>query len=240
MAPQTLHGSCACGRNRYVVEIPQQQVSLAEILCDSTSASRHHAASPLTLWLRVPLVWYTSATFAQLPDEERPSILRTFVSPFASNTRRQFCGYCGTQLTSWHERTQEDAEHIQLTVGSLLDEDQELLGQLGLLPSVDSSDEDADAIDPMEGPSRHPQSRSVARSGPYARGAPWFEELVENSKLGRLKKQRGGHSSRDGNVRVEWEVMEWTEGDDADDEGMASGKRKAGELEGDDMEMRTA
>ncbi|ORY12431.1 hypothetical protein BCR34DRAFT_651168 [Clohesyomyces aquaticus] len=237
MAHPTLHGSCACGRNRYVVQIPPKDIQLAEILCDSTSASRQHSASPLTLWLRVPLTWYQSATFAQLPDEERPTILRTFISPFASHTRRQFCGYCGTQLTSWHERTREDAEHIQLTVGSLLDEDQEMLGQLGLLPSVDSSDEDTGAVDPMEGPSR--PSRQVTRSGPHARGAPWFEEMVENSRLGRFKQQRGGHTYHDGSVKVEWEVVEWTEGDDADDEATSAGKRKAGELEAGDMEMRT-
>jgi hypothetical protein len=196
------------------------------------------SAAPLTLWLRVPLTWYTSATFAQFPDETRSSIQRTFTSPFptASNSRRQFCGYCGTQLTSWHERTKDDADHICLTVGSLLDEDQALLGQLGYLPSGDSSDEDG-AI--LVGPSR---SRSVVKSEPQTRGAPWFEEIVENTRLGRIKQQRGGHSSRDGSVRVEWEVVEYTEGDDADDESSGSSKRKIGEVDGagDDTEMRGA
>jgi hypothetical protein len=37
---QTLHGSCACGRNRYVVEVPKQQAELAEVRYDNTSASR--------------------------------------------------------------------------------------------------------------------------------------------------------------------------------------------------------
>lgn len=196
----------------------------------------HHAASPLTLWLRVPLKWYTSATFAQFKDEDRTSIQRTFVSPFASNTRRQFCGYCGTQLTSWHERTNEDAEHICLTVGSLLDEDQALLGELGYLPSGgESSDEDTSGA----GPSRPTQA--VARSGqqPRGAGAPWFEEMVEHTKLGHFKQQRGGHTSRDGTVKVEWEVVEWTEADDADDEGMNLGKRKIGQIEEEDTDMRT-
>lgn len=40
MASQTLHGACACGRNRYVVEIPAQQGQLAELRYDNTSASR--------------------------------------------------------------------------------------------------------------------------------------------------------------------------------------------------------
>jgi hypothetical protein len=231
MANQALHGSCACGRNRYVVEIPKQQTQLAELRYDNTSATRHHAAGPVTLWLRVPLSWFTSATFAQFPDETRASIQRSFISPFASNTRRQFCGYCGTQLTSWNERTRDDADHICLTIGSLLDEDQALLGQLGYLPSGESSDEDASAA----GPSR--TSRAVIRSEPQIRGSPWFEEMVEHSKLGRFKHQRGGHSSRDGSIRVEWEVKEWTEDDDADDESMTPSKRKLAEVE--DAEMRS-
>jgi len=189
MATQTLHGSCACGRNRYVIEIPSQQVQQAELRYDNTSASRHHSANPLTLWLRVPLPWYTSATFAQFPDETRMSIKRSFVSPYTANTRRQFCGYCGTQLSSWNERSRDEAEHISLTVGSLLDEDQELLGDLGFLPS--SSSESSDDEVGAAGPSRSNPSRTVARPGPLSRGAPWFEEIVRNTRLGRFKQQRG-------------------------------------------------
>ncbi|KAF2017816.1 hypothetical protein BU24DRAFT_160060 [Aaosphaeria arxii CBS 175.79] len=237
MAFQTLHGSCACGRNRYVVEIPEQEMQLAELRYDNTSASRHTSASPLTLWFRVPLSWYTSATFAQYPDETRSSIQRTFVSPFASNSRRQFCGYCGTQLTSWHEHTREDADHICLTVGSLLDDDQAVLGTLGFLPGGDSSDEE---LSNATGLARTNTTRTVGRQETRGRGAPWFEEWVENTRLGRLKQQRGGHSSRDGHIRVEWEVMEWTDADDADDEGTSTpGKRKIAEVDGGDSEMQT-
>ena len=203
----------------------------------SDTDTGHHSANPLTLWLRVPLGWYTSATFAQFPDEDRTSIQRTFVSPFASNSRRQFCGYCGTQLTSWHEQTRDDAQHICLTVGSLLDEDQALLGELGFLPGGESSDEDTSAL---AGPSRSTQT--VVRTDQQLRGAPWFEEMVRHTSLGHLKQQRGGHTSQDGSVKVEWEVVEWTEGDDADDEGTTPAKRKIGQLEedGEDTEMRTA
>lgn len=229
----TLHGACACGRNRYVVEIPSGQVQHAELRYDNSSASRLHSASPLSIFLRVPLQWYTTATFAQFADETRASIQKSFSSPFASNTRRTFCGYCGTQLSSWNERTRDEADHISLTVGSLLDEDQALLTELGFLPSSDSSDEDSIL------PARATTSRSAAHSEPQSRGAPWFEEIVQNTRLGRFKQQRGGHS--DSGVHVEWEVMEWTEGD-ADDEGSAtSSKRKISDVDaGDDTEMRSS
>jgi hypothetical protein len=184
----------------------------------------------------VPLPWYTSATFAQFPDETRSSIRRSFVSPFTSDHRRVFCGYCGTQLTSWNERTSEDAEHISLTVGSLLDSDQELLEELGLLPHSDSSDEETTTT--VTGPPRASNTQTVLRSEPSARGAPWFEEIVRNTRLGRFKQQRGGHSTS--GVQVEWEVTEWTEADEADDEGLATpSKRKIGEVEAEDSEMRS-
>ncbi|KAI4610419.1 hypothetical protein J4E80_008183 [Alternaria sp. BMP 0032] len=239
MATQTLHGSCACGRNRYVIEMPTQQIRQAELRYDNTSASRHHSANPLTLWLRVPLPWYTSATFAQYPDETRLSIKRSFVNPYTSNTRRQFCGYCGTQLSSWNERTRDEAEHISLTVGSLLDEDQDMLGELGFLPSSSESSDDEDETS-AAGPSRTNRSRTVVRSEPQSRGAPWFEEIVRNTRLGRFKQQRGGHS--ESGVHVEWEVTEWTEGDDNGDEGSATpSKRKIGDVDdAEDTEMRSA
>ncbi|KAH9880809.1 hypothetical protein IAQ61_001103 [Plenodomus lingam] len=230
MATQTLHGSCACGRNRYVVEMPAGHMQRAELLYDNTSASRLLSSSPATIFLRVPLDWYTSATFAQYPDETRLSIQRSFVSPFAPHTRRKFCGYCGTQLSSWTERTRDDAEHIALTVGSLLDEDQALLGDLGLLPGSDSSDDEATLV----GSSRSSTTRSTARqvNSPRRAGAPWFEEIVRNTRLGRFKQQRGAHT--DNGVRVEWEVVEWTEGDDGDgdDESRTTlSKRKIGDVD---------
>ena len=166
------------------------------------------------------------------------SIKRSFTSPYTPNSRRQFCGYCGTQLTSWNERTRDEADHISLTVGSLLDEDQEMLGELGFLPSSSESSDDEVSV---AGPSRTTdRSRSVARSEPQSRGAPWFEEIVRNTRLGRFKQQRGGHT--ESGVHVEWEITEWTEGDDGDDEGSATpSKRKIGDVDGtDDTEMRSA
>ncbi|OCK85868.1 hypothetical protein K432DRAFT_377248 [Lepidopterella palustris CBS 459.81] len=237
---RALRGSCACGRIRYVIEIPAAEAQLAELRYDNSNAARHHQASPLTLWLRVPLPWFHSATFAQFPDETHASIQRTFVSPFAAaaqahNSRRTFCGYCGTPLTAWHERTRDDAEYILLTVGSLLDEDQEALGDFGWLPG-DSSDEETTAM-AVEGLGRG--AERVQQQHVVTRGVPWFEELVEETRLGKVRKQRGGFAARDDGVRVEWEVVEWTEGDDEAAEGESGkGKRKIGDVEGEDLEMR--
>ena len=53
---------------------------------------------------------------------------------------------------------------------------------------------------------QRPQSLVVRRM--QNRGVPYFEEMVENSKLGRIKRQKGGHTSRDGRTTVQWEVVE--------------------------------
>jgi len=123
-----------------------------------------------------------------------------------------------------------------------LDEDQELLGELGWLPG-DSSDEEATAPRGMQAQAQAQDERErTVVQAERAKGTPWFEELVEDTRLGRFKKQKGGHVSRDGSVRVEWEVVEWTEGDDADDEAGETptpAKRKIGEVEEEDTEMRT-
>jgi len=234
MAAQRLHGSCSCGRFRHIVDLPPQSAGRAELRYDNSSASRTHSASPLTLWLRVPLPWYTSATFAQYPDETHSSIQRTFASHHTPASTNKFCGYCGTLLSSWNERTRDDAEHICLPVGSLLDEDQELLNTLGFFG--ESSDEETRVAEPT----RTRPGQAVVRSDPQARGAPWFEEIVRNTRLGRMKQQRGGHSGN--GVQVEWEVTEWVEG--GDDDGIRDptppSKRKIGHLDAEDSEMQSA
>ena len=91
------------------------------------------------------------------------------------------------------------------------------------------------------------QSMEVGRGrfgpllGTRHRGAPWYESLVEDTPLGRVKRQKGGHTSGDGTVEVEWEIFEVTEGSDEDnDNGDATpGKRKIAEVEEpEDQEMR--
>ena len=40
-------------------------------------------------------------------------------------------------------------------------------------------------------------------------GAPWFEEMIEGSELGRIKKRRGGGRTSDGKTIVEYEITEF-------------------------------
>lgn len=54
-------------------------------------------------------------------------------------------------------------------------------------------------------------AREVSGNGMSAMqhaGMPYYEEMVENTRIGRIKRQKGGHTSRDGRTTVEWEVVE--------------------------------
>ena len=60
---------------------------------------------------------------------------------------------------------------------------------------------------------------------------PWFEGLVEGSRLGRVTRKAVGVG--EGSVRVEWEVVEWTEEEDGEGGGERAAsprKRKLGEV----------
>lgn len=183
----------------------------------------------------MPLSWFHSTTYAFFPDETHRNIRRTFVSPFDESTRRQFCGYCGTQISQWQEREQGDANFIHLTLGSLVDEDLERLQQHGMLEFEGESEEEEEAVTAQAMDVE--KYRFVQRS--THRGAPWFEEMVEKTPLGRIKRQKGGHTTtgNDGTVeQVEWEVFEWNEEDD--ENAASTPKRKIGEVEEADTEMR--
>ena len=188
-------------------------------------------AAPFTAWLRVPLSWFHSQTLAFFPDETHRSIRRTFESPFEEGIHRNFCGYCGTQLSRWEGSNKSNGNFISLTLGSLFEEDLDKLQDLGVL-DLPTGKEEGDDIAPAA-------SAQLAAFGPAQgvtnRGAPWFESMVEESRLGRIKRQKGGHTTSDGSVQVEWEIVEWSEG--GSDPG-TPGKRKLGDVEGDDVEMQ--
>lgn len=214
-------------------------------MTDNLFAGRATAA-PVTAWLRVPLDWYRSATFAQYPDESHASIKRTFYTPTSNRlvppTRRQFCGYCGTTLTAFNEAQQTAGydnreETLDVTLSSLLNESMERLESLKILPDGDSDDgsvqspteglvkggsvdtedhiptneQGATGVDAFSAGATIPVRTSKRAPAPHRmsnRGVPYFEEMIEHSRLGRIKRQRGGHTSRDGASSVQWEIVE--------------------------------
>ena len=123
---------------------------------------------------------------------------------------------------------------MYVSLGSLGVESMALLNDAGVLPSMDlgnvheeKSTETTDLLKEEEG-------RETS-------GEPWFEEIIEGSTLGRLRRRRGGETSTDGKTRVEWEVVEFNGEDEhgSTESGIGTGKRKIGEFEeGEDVDMR--
>ncbi|KAJ5089251.1 hypothetical protein N7532_007935 [Penicillium argentinense] len=265
MAHEPLHGSCSCGRNQYRITIPDDVTDHAEVYFDSSRDNRRFHGTPLTAWLRVPLDWYSSHTESFFPDETHSSIRRAFSPAHAPQTRRVFCGFCGTPLSFWTEEPRGEAEFMSVAIGSLFGEDQRLLEDLDLLPADldddESDDEDEnegkdDIQDEVSGSAVAPPGissvvvPSFGGSGDLSRnfrhgtregmlgGIPWFEEMVEGSRLGRLMRARRGKGvSDDQSTSIEWEVSEWHDDSsggeymrqvETSSGGRTTGKRKRG------------
>ncbi|KAK8108585.1 hypothetical protein PG984_014386 [Apiospora sp. TS-2023a] len=237
---KTLRGSCHCGRNQYIISIPASSPRDCNILFDSSNTSqRISAATPLSAFLRVPLSWYHSRTFAFFPDESRSSIRRVYSHPTEQHVMRQFCGFCGTPLSYWSEEPRSEADYIQLTLGSLLTQDLRDLEDMGLLPDDDGNGNNIEEMDlaPVAAPATTGPNTPLL--GREFSGLPWFDSMVRGSQLGNLRTSKGARESRDGHVRVEWEITEWTgdgggEGVDDESESSSSGKRKRGDTEHED------
>ncbi|THC97807.1 hypothetical protein EYZ11_002723 [Aspergillus tanneri] len=231
----------------------------AQIYFDSSRDNRRFHGTPLTAWLRVPLSWYQSHTQSYFPDETHGTIRRVFSPHHAPHTQRVFCGFCGTPLTYWSEMPREEGEYMSVTIGSLDADDQRILEDLDLLPESVSSEEEESADEAHVSVAPAPASASKAArrvssssstvvvpssgsEGGFSQtyregnmgGIPWFEEMIEGSRLGRvMRARRGMGMSNDQSTTIEWEVSEWTN----DDTGMVqvgqsrsgSGKRKRGQ-----------
>jgi len=217
-----LQGSCSCGRNRYIIRIPQGAAEVPQVFFDNGHRSRRSQATPLSAWLRIPLSWYHSTTYAFMEDESPSAIRRTYTSPHEEHCKRHFCGFCGTPLSYWSESPASEAEYISLTLGSLASSDLRDLEDLGLLPkeALEDAESDKEKIENVVG--------SNVLNGDGNEGLPWFETMVEGSKLGKMKKSWGSRQSGNGRYKVEWEIMEWTEGDEEDS--TLPSKRKFGEV----------
>ncbi|RYP92209.1 hypothetical protein DL770_001628 [Monosporascus sp. CRB-9-2] len=216
-----LRGSCHCGRNQYVVQIPPDASGAAQVVFDSGFRQRISSAAPLSAFLRVPLSWYHSRTFAFFPDESSSTIRRVYSHPAEQHALRHFCGFCGTPISYWSERPRSEADYIQLTLGSLLTEDLHGLDEIGLIPGGLEDD----SMDIVAAPTANTGPQLIGRD---ITSIPWFESLISGSRLGNLQTTRGARESQDGRIRVEWEVTEWTADDD---EEANTGKRKLEEME---------
>ncbi|KAL8911700.1 MAG: hypothetical protein Q9172_007627 [Xanthocarpia lactea] len=155
--------------------------------------------------------------------ETHAEIRRVFTPPHARHTKRHFCGFCGDPLTLWSEQHRSDADWVHVNLGSLRSGSIEKLADEGLLPGSDTSFE---AITAQR--SGNVMEKTSLAETREIQGAPWFEDIIEGSELGRMKRQRGGHSSADGRSKVSWEVVEFTS--DPSDGGSNNGKRKLSQI----------
>jgi hypothetical protein len=226
-----------------MIVIPDNHRKEAQVYFDTSSDNRRSQGVPLTAWLRVPLTWFQSQTLSYYPDETHTVIRRTFTPPHAPHTQRNFCGFCGTPLTYWTESPREEAEYMSITIGSLSSDDQRLLEDLNLLPCADDTEDmledpqvSVTSLSPLPftltaHSSADTSGFSKQFKGSLASGVPWFEEMIEGSRLGRLIRTRRTISiGNDRSTTVEWEIDEWREGDTGKASSDASvgvaGKRK--------------
>ncbi|KAH8815652.1 hypothetical protein F5884DRAFT_773086 [Xylogone sp. PMI_703] len=231
---RSLRGGCSCGRNQYTVIIPQNATEVPQVLFDNDPLHRRSQATPLSAWLRVPLSWYHSATYAFFDDETHNSIRRSYTSPLEQSSKRYFCGFCGTPLTYWSESPPSEADYISLTLGSLTGPDLRDLEDMGVLPK-EAFDSDSDE---RTGPETVVigESNQLEPEIEEREIVPWFETLVQGSRLGKIRRSKGQRRSNDGRTRVEWEIVEWTD-DGGDGENAGSSKRKLDAFEGGETVM---
>ncbi|OAA38137.1 hypothetical protein NOR_06882 [Metarhizium rileyi] len=222
-----LRGSCLCGRNRYIIALPEDGINEAQVLFSTERSHQEPLATPLAAYIRVPLSWLHSTTFAFFDDETHTMIRRVYTHPSQDHAKRQFCGFCGTPLSYWSEEPRSEAEYINLTLGSLLQEDLQDLEDLGLIPEETESE-------PEEKRVASPNRGTALR---HSFGVPWFDGMVEGTRLGRMRRTHGIRSSEDGTVKIEWEIIEESDGPDSNDvemetESASSGKRKLQDRDG--------
>jgi len=223
-----LRGGCQCGRNRYIIAVPQEGISEAQVLFNTEPVHQIPLATPLAAYIRVPLSWYHSTTYAFFPDETHTLIRRVYTHPSQEYSKRHFCGYCGTPLSYWSEDPRSEADYINLTLGSLLREDLRDLEDMGLIPEEGEQQRTA-----SEQPAER-VGRSTALRQSY--GVPWFDGMVEGTRLGSMRRSQGVRQSQNGRVRVEWEIVEFSGSSDGEEAGGSAGQaEKTGE--GEDVEM---
>jgi hypothetical protein len=91
---------------------------------------------------------------------------------------------------------------MNVTLGSLLSEDLRDLEELGLIPEPEE----------ME---KKPTTPAITTLTRESHGVPWFDSMVEGTRLGNLRRTHGQGQWQDGKIKVEWEIVEWTDGDNS-------------------------
>lgn len=97
--------------------------------------------------------------------------------------------------------------------------------ELGLL----AGDAEEDVMDIV--PTTPAASTDLQLAGRHFTHIPWFDSMIQGSRLGNAFTSRGVQESRDGTVRVEWEITEWASGDDDEASESLIGKRKRGDTD---------
>lgn len=147
-------------------------------------------------------------------------------------------------MTRWSEDSREEADFIRLALSTLLDVDLDDLEDRGVIVFDEDYSRQGNGrqMRLLQGPVQQPSgtAQQQAQVSLARRELPTRSSIYFDPRLGRIKRQTGGHTSDDGTMRVEWEVMEWSNGDDemvdrtASGQATPVGKRKAGQLESDD------
>jgi hypothetical protein len=204
-------------------------------------------ASPLAAFLRVPLAWYHATTISFFPDETSAQIHRAYTHPHATASKRHFCGFCGTPLSFWSEEPAPEADYIHLTLGSLCAEDLSDLEELGLRPDLDDGlaqegtakaapQRPADADGARDDDKSPAEAAAAVVPGRETTTPSWLDTLVAGSRLAEIRRTSGSRESKDGRIKLRWEVVEWTES--SDENSPVPTKRKLGDREDGDQQMQ--
>lgn len=148
-------------------------------------------------------------------------IRRVYTHPTQEHSKRHFCGYCGTPLSYWSESPLSEAEYINLTLGSLMQEDLADIEDMGLLSDSESIEEKDKGGESSEAPEASVPATTTGAMGHTSLRAsysvPWFEGLVESARLGNMTRSHGIKTTQDGKVKIEWEVVEFSGDDESTD-----------------------
>lgn len=109
---------------------------------------------------------------------------------------------------SWDE--EGSGEWVDVLVGSLGRESVGVLEEVGLLGGMSGEDEEEEGGESGQGD-------VVLRAGEEREvGVPYYEEVTDMGRRGKIRRRKGGQTSEDGGTTVDWEVVELEGGEDGD------------------------